>query len=117
MLDLGGRGVRWLDTPHLPHNWKAALLFEEVTGTLFCSALFTQMGLRSATTHDDIVAPAIDTERRMGCTPNTANTAPTLRRLAVLAPRTLALMHGPAFAGDAAAALEALAGYYSERSV
>jgi hypothetical protein len=35
LLDLGGRRVRWLDTPHLPHNWEAGLLFEEVTGTLF----------------------------------------------------------------------------------
>ena len=115
VLDLGGPRVRWLDTPHLPHNWEAGLLFEEVTGTLFCSDLFTQIGQTPSTTSDDIVGPAIETERRMGFMPRTANTAPTLRRLAALAPRTLALMHGPAYAGDAAAALDALAAHYSER--
>lgn len=115
VLDLGGRRVRWLDTPHLPHNWEAALLFEEVTGSLFCSDLFTQMGKTPPATSDDIVGPAIDTERRMGFMPATANTAPTLRRLSALAPRMLGLMHGPAYAGDGAAALEALAAHYSER--
>jgi len=35
--------------------------------------------------------------------------AATIRRLADLQPRTLALMHGPSFAGDGAPALLALA--------
>jgi hypothetical protein len=39
----------------------------------------------------------------------------TLRSLAGLAPRTLALMHGPSFAGDGAAALRALADDYDRR--
>jgi hypothetical protein len=39
----------------------------------------------------------------------------TLHRLAALAPRTLALMHGPAFSGDGAAALESLAADYDRR--
>ncbi len=39
----------------------------------------------------------------------------TLRRLAELKPRTLALMHGPAYTGDGAAALNALADDYDRR--
>jgi hypothetical protein len=39
----------------------------------------------------------------------------TLRRLASLSPKTLALMHGPSFAGDGAAALHALADDYDAR--
>jgi hypothetical protein len=39
----------------------------------------------------------------------------TMRGLAKLAPRTLALMHGPSFAGDGAAALRALADNYDQR--
>jgi hypothetical protein len=39
----------------------------------------------------------------------------TIRRLAGLAPRTLALMHGPSFRGDGAAALTALADNYDQR--
>jgi hypothetical protein len=39
----------------------------------------------------------------------------TLRKLAGLKPRTLALMHGPAYTGDGAAALNALADDYDRR--
>jgi hypothetical protein len=39
----------------------------------------------------------------------------TIRRLAELSPRTLALMHDPSFAGDGAAALRALAEDYDRR--
>jgi hypothetical protein len=42
----------------------------------------------------------------------TATTGPTLRRLAELRPQRLALMHGPTFVGNAAAALDALADYF-----
>jgi hypothetical protein len=38
-----------------------------------------------------------------------------IRQLAALAPRTLALMHGPSFDGDGSAALCALAGEYERR--
>jgi hypothetical protein len=41
--------------------------------------------------------------------------AQTVRKLAGLRPRTLALMHGPSFNGDCAAALEALADDYDSR--
>jgi hypothetical protein len=47
--------------------------------------------------------------------PATPQAAPTLRRLAALKPRTIALMHGPSFLGDGGAALDALAGYYETR--
>ena len=36
----------------------------------------------------------------------------TLRRLAALQPRTLAIMHGSSFSGDGAAVLQELAGAY-----
>jgi len=39
----------------------------------------------------------------------------TIRGLSKLAPRTLALMHGPSFAGDCSAALRALADDYDRR--
>jgi hypothetical protein len=38
-----------------------------------------------------------------------------MRRLADLEPRTLALMHGPAFVGDGAGMLRTLADAYDER--
>jgi len=43
-----------------------------------------------------------------------AATGATIRRLAKLAPRTLAVMHGSSYAGDTAPVLESLAGFYGD---
>jgi flavorubredoxin len=114
-VDLGGKRVRWLDTPHVPHNWDAGLIYEETTGTLFSSDLFTQVGACAATTSGDIVDAAIRTEQAIPFMPSTPQAEPTLRRLAALKPRTIALMHGPSFKGDGAAALNALADHYASK--
>jgi flavorubredoxin len=115
-IDLGGKKVRWLDTPHVPHNWDAGLIYEETTGTLFSSDLFTQFGACPAITTSDVVAPAIATDKAVPFMPSTPMAAPTIRRLAALAPKTIALMHGPTFEGDGAAALTALADYYAGKT-
>ena len=112
MIDLGGKRVRWLDTPHVPHNWDAGLIYEETTGTLFSSDLFTQMGPCDAHDRATSSMPPSPTEKAMPFMPSTPQAEPTLRRLAALEPKTIALMHGPAFKGDGAAALTALADYY-----
>jgi flavorubredoxin len=114
VLDLGGKRVRWIDTPHVPHGWDAGLLYEETTGTLLCGDLFTQGG-DTATTDGDIVGPAAALEDMMSATSLTPRTAPTIRGLADLQPSTLALMHGPSFAGDCAGALRTLANDYEVR--
>lgn len=111
----GGRRLRYLDTPHTPHGWDAGLMFEETTGTLLCGDLFTQLGDRPALVHDDIVGPAITAEDMFGFSALNPAMGTTIRRLAALAPRTLALMHGPSYSGDAAAALLALAEDYDRR--
>jgi len=112
VLDLGGRRVRRLDTPHVPHCWDAGLLYEETTGTLFCSDLLTHVGDPPALTEGDVVGPAVAAERQFGFTGVTPATGDTIRRLAGLRPRTLAVMHGSSFSGDGAPVLEALAGFY-----
>jgi flavorubredoxin len=114
VLDVGGRRVRRLDTPHVPHCWDAGLLYEEVTGTLFCSDLFTHLGDPPAVTDDDILEPAIAAERQFGYTALTPATGATIRKLAALTPRTLAVMHGSSFTGDAAPMLERLASFYDD---
>lgn len=115
-IDLGrGKRVRYLDTPHVPHGWEAGLLYEESTGTLLCGDLFTQLGDGAALTEGDIVGPAVAAEEMFRYSSLNPSMGTTIRRLAELAPRTLALMHGPAFAGDGAAALHALADSYEER--
>jgi flavorubredoxin len=112
VLDLGGKRVRWIDTPHVPHAWEAGLIHEEATGTLFTGDLFTAMGECPATTDADIVEPAIAGEEAFHATSLGPLTAPTIRRLAELDARTLALMHGPAFTGDSGQALHGLADAY-----
>ena len=114
VLDLGGRRVRRLDTPHVPHCWDAGLLYEETTGTLFTSDLFTHVGDPPAVTDGDIMGPAVAAEKQFGYTGVTPATGSTIRRLAGLAPRTLAVMHGSSFSGAAAPLLESLAGFYDE---
>jgi flavorubredoxin len=105
------RRVRYIDTPHVPHAWESGVIFEETTGILFCGDLFTQLG-DEAITDQDIVPAAIAAEDAFHSTSVGTATAPTLRRLAELKPAALALMHGPTFFGDGAAALNRLADHF-----
>ena len=115
-LDIGGHRLQFIPTPHVPHGWEAQVLFDETTGTLFCGDLFTQAGAGPALVHDaDLIEPALVAEDIFGATALTPDTAPTIRGLADLAPRTLALMHGPASAGDGSQALRDLADAYDAR--
>jgi flavorubredoxin len=116
VIDLGGKRIRFLDTPHTPHGWDAALLYEETTNTLLCGDLFTQVGNDTALTSRDIVGPAIAAEDAFQSSSLHPTMGATIRKLADLAPTTLALMHGPSFQGDGAAALRALADDYDRRS-
>jgi flavorubredoxin len=116
VIELGaGKRVRYLDTPHIPHGWEAGVIYEEATGTLLCGDLFTQIGDGPALTTDDIVSPAIAAEDIFRYSSLSPTMGPTIRRLADLSPRTLALMHGPAFSCDGASALHALANDYDRR--
>jgi flavorubredoxin len=115
-IDLGGgKRVRYIDTPHIPHGWEAGVLYEETTRTLLCGDLFTQLGNGPALTEGDVVSPAIAAEDLFKYSSLNPGMGTTIRGLAKLAPRTLALMHGPSFAGDGAAALRALADDYDRR--
>lgn len=115
-IDLGGKRVRFIDTPHTPHGWDAGVLYEETTGTLLCGDLFAQLGNDRALTDGDVVGPAIAAEDLFKYSALNPAMGETIRSLASLVPRTLALMHGPSFTGDGAAALHALADDYDRRT-
>jgi flavorubredoxin len=115
VLDLGGKRVRHIDTPHVPHAWEARVLYEEATGTLFCGDLFAHVGHGPPITTDDIVEPALDAEAMFRSTSLAPDTATVMRRLGDLTPTTLALMHGSSYTGDGAAALCDLAAGYESR--
>ena len=111
--DIGGHRLRFLATPHVPHNWESGLWFDEATSTLLAGDLFTHVGKCPALTESEVVEPAVAAEEIFHATGLTTNLSPTLERLAQLRPTTLALMHGASFAGDGAAQLRALADGYS----
>ena len=113
-IDLGGgKSVRFIDTPH---GWDAGVLYEESTRTLLCGDLFTQLGDGPALTDGDVVGPAIAAEDLFKYSSLSPGMGTTIRNLAKLSPRTLALMHGPSFSGDGRAALRALADDYDRRT-
>jgi flavorubredoxin len=111
VLELGGRRMRWIATPHVPHGWEAGVFFEETTRTLFCGDLLTHVGDGPPLTDADILGPALEAERSFHAMTMAPGTAAILRKLAELRPTTLALMHGSSLRGDAAAALEGLASF------
>lgn len=118
VIDLGrGKRVRYIDTPHTPHGWDAGVMIEELTATLLCGDLFTQLGDGPAITHGDVVGPAIAAEDLFKYSALNPAMGATIQGLAAHSPRTLGLMHGPSFVGDGAAALCALAEDYEQRTV
>ncbi len=115
VIDLGGKRVRWLATPHVPHGWEAGVFFEETTSTLLCGDLFTQVGDGPAVRTDSPMEPAIVAEDMFGYSSLAPTTVATVERLADLSPTTLALMHGPTYQGDGAQSLRDLADEYRRR--
>jgi flavorubredoxin len=120
VLTTGRYRFRFFPTPHLPHGWDAALLFEESQKTLFCSDLLHQFGSVSPLTSDDLIAPSHAAMRQMqqssldGYMPYTAQTEGLLAELAELHPRTLATMHGSSYSGDGHRMLNNLAAAMQE---
>jgi flavorubredoxin len=115
ILITGRNRYRLLETPQVPHGWDASQLYEETSQTLFCSDLFLQNGNVEPFTETDLLERAKETLLQFeasplaNATPYTTITEGTLRRLADLAPRRLAVMHGSTFVGDGGGALRNLA--------
>ena len=109
VLDLGGKRVRQISTPHVPHGWEAQVLFEETTGTLLCGDLLTHAGRVPALTTTDVVGPALEAEAMFHAMSGAPHTTAVIRSLGDLRPTTLALMHGSSFTGDGRQALHDLA--------
>jgi flavorubredoxin len=114
-IDLGGRLLVHVPTPHAPHGIDAQVLYEETTGTLLSGDLFAQAGPGPAVTSRDLVAAAIDAEAAYPTAPPGPAVPRALRSLAALRPRTIATMHGSTFEGEGAAALLGLADAWEDR--
>ena len=109
VLDLGRHKLRFLVTPHVPHAWDAILLYEETTGTLFTSDLFTQSGTCGPLTKSDVVGLAVEALKKYpDYLPIGQHTGRVFDRLEALNPKVLAGHHSPTFTGDAVQALRDL---------
>jgi flavorubredoxin len=120
VLSLGKHRLRFLATPHVPHGWDAGLFFDETEKTLFCSDLFFQPEDPEPLTESSLL-PAARAAIVGGMAgplandlPYSARTDATMKRLAALAPKTLATMHGSSFRGDCKAELLGFAGTLKE---
>jgi flavorubredoxin len=109
-FSIGGRRMKWLYTPHVPHGWDCGVLFDLSTGTLLCGDLFTQPGVGMAAVTESEVLSASETMRgMMDYYAHARSTTPILERLAALNPSMLACQHGSAYRGDGASLLRELA--------
>ena len=81
-------------------------------GTLFCGDLFSQYGDPAPVTSSDVVEAATATNNFSYSTSLGPATVPTIRKLAALNPRLLAIMHGSSYAGDGGGALNQLGDRY-----
>lgn len=116
-LDIGGHVMRFLPTPHVPHNWESGLWFDETTQTLLAGDLFTALGDTPALVETDLLEAAVVGEEAFHATSIGPAVPATLRALADLAPSTLACMHGSSFSGDGPAQLRSLAHHYDTQLV
>ena len=118
ILETGKRRFRFMQTPHVPHCWDAGMLFEETTGTLFCSDIMHQEGNVEPTiqSEKDVLDRARRTMINIEASP-LANYFPyrektdiELERLVALQPKVLATMHGSIFQGDGGTVLKGYMG-------
>ena len=104
-----GKRVRWLDAPHLPHNWECGYMFEASTRTLLCGDLFTHGGADlPALTESEVLSPS--EAMRLAMPASVAidvGARKIINKLAATEPRTLALMHGSSYRGDGGKLLRA----------
>lgn len=108
-FSIGGRRMKWIYTPHVPHGWDCGVLFDNSTKTLLCGDLFTQPGSNMpAVTESEVLTASEGMRGMMDYYAHAKSTGPILERLAELGPSMLACQHGSAYRGDGAALLREL---------
>ena len=108
-FSIGGRRMKWLNTPHVPHGWDCGILFDLSTKTLLCGDLFTQPGASvPPVTESEVLTASEGMRGMMDYYAHATSTSAILERLAGLAPSLLACQHGSAYRGDGAALIREL---------
>lgn len=116
-LSLGQHTVRWIDTPHFPHNWECGYLFESSTATLLCGDVLTQPGGdHPPVTSGDIIGPSEAMRAAMHYFAPSAETPGLFDKLIATAPQVLACMHGASWEGDGSTLLRQYKGILCPKS-
>jgi glyoxylase-like metal-dependent hydrolase (beta-lactamase superfamily II) len=114
-FSIGGRRMRWIDTPHVPHGWDCGVLFDLSTKTLLCGDLFTQPGSgMPPVTESEVLSASEGMRGMMDYYAHATKTSEILEQLALLQPETLACHHGSAYRGDGATLLRELSAVIGE---
>lgn len=112
VLYIGAHRLRFVPTPHVPHNWESGLWFDETTRTLLAGDLFTGLGDPVALVEDDLVEAAMVGEQAFHYTSIGPSVPSTIAMLADLEPQVIACMHGSSFRGAGGEQLRRLARSY-----
>jgi flavorubredoxin len=107
VLDLGRHRLRFLITPYV-HQWDSMLAYDETSGVVFTSDVFTTPGPGPAVTDRDRTDEMIALNRRTGIFPSRVHLNAALDKIEVLAPRTLAAHHGSVVDGNVGRYIQAL---------
>lgn len=108
-FSIGGRKLKWIYTPHVPHGWDCGVLFDVSSKTLLCGDLFTQAGAGlPPVTESEILTASEGMRGMMDYYAHASSTTAILERLAGLEPALLGCQHGSAYRGDGAALLREL---------
>lgn len=96
-VSLGRERIKFLETPHFPHNWDACLFYLETSRILFGSDLGTQLGPQPLFSNEDPTSAAISVQEKFQYMPWGIHLAKGLERVKALDFEILATMHGSVF--------------------
>lgn len=101
VLDLGGRRLRFLETPHV-HHWDSMMAVEETTASLFSSDLFIQVGDQPPVVWEDLSREMCRFYRELGIFAAEAPVRRLVDRLPAMGLRWIHPMHGGSLPAKAA---------------
>jgi flavorubredoxin len=93
-LDLGTHQLRFVETPHFPHAWEAALFMDTKTKVLFSSDIGTQQGFPQLKDNAVDIEDIVKIQDRLHYMPYGLHLSAGIKRLIKLDFNTMATMHG-----------------------
>ena len=93
-LDLGTHQLSFLETPHFPHAWEAALYMDTKTKVLFSSDIGSQQGFPQLNGHAVDIEDIVKIQNKLHYMPYGPHLSAGVKRLENLDFNTMATMHG-----------------------